>query len=125
MARVPWLEAHATHGLEARVTNGNPPMPDFDLQAAIRQPTDERLWAIAEGLRRGWTIEEVNRLCKVDPWFLAKMKNIIDQESQSQLDAESWVVYKMVDTCAAEFESATPYYYATHEVEDDAIHVRP
>jgi carbamoyl-phosphate synthase large subunit len=32
-------------------------------------------------------------------------------------------VFKMVDTCAGEFESATPYYYGTFETEDDALHV--
>lgn len=91
-------------------------MADEDgLRAAIKQPTDERLWAIAEGLRRGWTIEDVHKLCRVDPWFLRKILQILqgaDQEANS--------VFKMVDTCAGEFESKTPYYYATREAFSDA-----
>lgn len=91
-------------------------MADEDgLRAAIKQPTDERLWAIAEGLRRGWTIEDVHKLCRVDPWFLRKILQIlqgVDQETNS--------VFKMVDTCAGEFESKTPYYYATREAFSDA-----
>lgn len=92
------------------------PMSDEDLRDAIRVPTDERLWAIAEGLRRGWSVSEVNALSKVDPWFLEKILTILKTEEISRpRDA----VYKMVDTCAAEFESHTPYYYATLEQEDD------
>ncbi len=67
-----------------RQTMGEPatpqPMPDADLREAIRIPTDERLWAIAEGLRRGWTVEEVNKLSRVDPWFLCKMQEMIAVE---------------------------------------------
>ncbi len=55
-------------------------MTDDELRPAIKFPTDERLWAIAEGLRRGWTVDEVNKLCRVDKWFLRKMKGLIDIE---------------------------------------------
>ncbi len=199
------------------------PMPDEELREAIRKPTDERLWAIAEGLRRGWSLSEVNRLSRVDKWFLKKLRDLleiekelidlrndpeadlvgiieraflmgypspsvasmlelskeklllarslvrsrrdlkrkIDQMMASReeigIEAESsgpdpkailgqleqnvrdmtatdWdlklaieiegqkvkPVFKMVDTCAGEFESRTPYYYGTFEQEDDA-----
>ena len=90
-------------------------LSEDELRAAIKQPTDERLWAIAEGLRRGWSIDEVHRLCRVDPWFLRKIMHILESE---QSPGEP--VFKMVDTCAGEFESKTPYYYATDEAFSDA-----
>ncbi|MBI1333339.1 MAG: carbamoyl-phosphate synthase large subunit [Armatimonadetes bacterium] len=139
---------------------------DEQLESSIRQPTDERLWAIAEGLRRGWSVETVNKICKVDTWFLRKMLKLLDIERelteahQSDVPLEDIVfrafmigfpspaifdiaktddpafterlkqvvdnlkvqpVFKMVDTCAGEFESKTPYYYGTFETQDDVV----
>lgn len=88
---------------------------DEDLKASIKQPTDERLWAIAEGLWRGWSVDDVYKLCRVDRWFLRKMAAMVAGEIPVSEDA----VYKMVDTCAGEFESRTPYYYATQEAFSD------
>jgi hypothetical protein len=105
-----------TRGQDARAT---PAMSDEDLQKAIRVPTDERLWAIAEGLRRGWSIDEVNKLCRVDKWFLNKLQNLIDLETAKPKKGRARA-FKMVDTCAGEFESRTPYFYGTDEEEDDA-----
>ncbi|MCC6687082.1 MAG: carbamoyl-phosphate synthase large subunit [Fimbriimonadaceae bacterium] len=65
-------------------------MPDEDLEKAIRFPTDERLWAIAEGLRRGWDLARINDLCRVDPWFLEKIKGIVAVE-QSLLHLDDFV----------------------------------
>jgi carbamoyl-phosphate synthase large subunit len=93
---------------------------DDDLRNAVAKPTDERLWALAEALRRGWSIEEVNRLSRVDPWFLRAIRKIVDQEELISGAEASRPVYKMVDTCAGEFESHTPYYYSAMEQEDDA-----
>ncbi len=97
------------------------------LRAALAQPTDERLWALAEALRRGWSVEEVNRVSRVDPWFLRKIQGIVRAGSpghpRQDGDATEGSVYKMVDTCAGEFESFTPYFYATAESEDDAATV--
>lgn len=93
-------------------------LSDSELRSAIRVPTDERLWAIAEGLRRGWSIEEVHKLCRVDVWFLQKILRLIEAENDDSAPLST--VYKMVDTCAGEFESKTPYYYATHEEFSDA-----
>jgi carbamoyl-phosphate synthase large subunit len=222
-----------THGRDAHATA----MPDEELEQAIRKPTDERLWAIAEGLRRGWGVDRVNKLSRVDRWFLRKIKTLLEVEEklatihehvkdaetmsdiieeafligypspsiesiigitpefklamkgmqratflvtpEEELDSlqamrvqlgtdevgSGWVrelrgndaiapltseeyferypvdspwsarmfaagkiaklkvqpVFKMVDTCAGEFESQTPYYYGTFEQEDDAV----
>lgn len=113
-----WHEKFAgprgTHGQDAHATGAT----DEELREAIRVPTDERLWAIAEGLRRGWGVDEVNKLCRVDKWFLRKMLKLVQDEPQFEVQG-----YKMVDTCAGEFESKTPYYYSTTEHESDvAIH---
>ena len=62
---------------------------DEALRAAVAQPTDDRLWAIAEALRRGWSVEEVNRLCRVDPWFLRKIQNLLLIEARLQRAAET------------------------------------
>ncbi len=141
---------------------------DEDLEYSVKQPTDERLWAIAEALRRDWTVDRVYKLCKVDKWFLRKMVKLIVIEKElanaqaSNADLEDLIyrafmigfpspsildiaktedaafnaklqevidglkvkpVFKMVDTCAGEFESRTPYYYGTFESQDDVVRV--
>jgi carbamoyl-phosphate synthase large subunit len=57
-------------------------MTDETLREAIRKPTDERLWALAEGLRRGWSVDEVNKISRVDKWFLRKIKNLVEVEGR-------------------------------------------
>lgn len=110
----------AVRGLEVKQKDlrheGFETMPDDPLAAAIKQPTDERLWAIAEGLRRGWSVDDVHRLCRVDRWFLNKIRLLV----RDGLDVPPPNAFKMVDTCAGEFESRTPYYYATSEPFSDA-----
>ncbi|GBC98449.1 Carbamoyl-phosphate synthase large chain [bacterium HR17] len=140
---------------------------DIELEELIRTPNDLRLFAIAEALRRGMTVREIHALSHIDPWFLEKLRNIVEMEfklaaagwsdltkellwrakhmgfadryiaeclgvrdggrgKRSLAEAEERVrqmrkvwgirpVYKMVDTCAAEFEAATPYFYSTYE----------
>ncbi len=207
---------------------------DVTLEASVKQPTDDRMWAIIEAIRRGWSLDRVNKICKVDKWFLRKLQKLVEVEQElvnisaledldtmrdvirrafligfsspsiesligitpeykadlmklreltkdlkvpaelleamiedelpadeklgeifEQMDEmndptpRNWFfekydvedprwrysmfllstinqqkvqpVFKMVDTCAGEFESNTPYYYGTFEVEDDAL----
>lgn len=126
------------------------------LQHKCEEADDLRLFAVAEAMRRGVSLENIWKWTKIDFFFLVKMKNIIAlekelQEAKFQIDvleeakirgftdrkiAELWEteeadvrlfrqqanlipVYKMVDTCAAEFESTTPYYYSTYETENE------
>lgn len=128
------------------------------LEKRIRKAGDERLFYIAEGLKRGLTIETIHEWSKIDLFFLKKMEGIIELEkviAAKPFDTEIFIeakqkgftdktiaqlwnttekeiyltrknlgiipVYKMVDTCAAEFESATPYYYGTYEDENESI----
>ena len=87
-----------------------------ELECALAEPTHERLWALAEGLRRGWGVARVNSLSRVDPWFLEKIAGLLER----RVEPKSFS-YKMVDTCAGEFESRTPYYYCTTDLQDDHL----
>lgn len=128
------------------------------IEKRIKKAGDERLFFIAEAMRRGVSVEQIHKWSQIDLFFLYKLKNIIDMEtvlSENKNDlevlkqakrlgfadqkiAELWdmeakeiyelrkangivPIYKMVDTCAAEFESATPYYYGTYEEENESI----
>ena len=119
---------------------------------------DDRLFYVAEAIRRGFPIEEIAELTKIDLFFLDKLLHIVELENQlaaqpndpelltfvkqngftDQKIADLWKttakeirqmrteqnilpVYKMVDTCAAEFASQTPYFYSTYEYENESI----
>ncbi|MEM2720763.1 MAG: carbamoyl-phosphate synthase large subunit, partial [Candidatus Bathyarchaeia archaeon] len=131
----------------------------------LRFPSHDRIFYIRYALQNGFNVNEVYDLTKIDPWFLNKIKNILDFEEELKKLAEKYSiwdlpaeilkeakklgfsdkqlayifhcserdvraarkskgvtpVYKMVDTCAAEFEAKTPYYYSTYEEENEAI----
>ncbi|GAH30651.1 unnamed protein product, partial [marine sediment metagenome] len=55
-----------------------------ELKYALRNPTDLRLFRIAEAIKRGISIDEIYRLSRVDKWFLHKLKNIVDLNRQIQ-----------------------------------------
>lgn len=122
----------------------------YDLLATAN---DRRLFIIAECFRRGMTLEKVQQLTEIDPWFLHKISSIVAIEKElasyqwdqvpvhllkqakqnnvsdkllSQIYdipekemRKKWKElnlkpgYKMVDTCSAEFDAVTPYYYST------------
>ena len=130
-----------------------------ELKNNLRLPTHQKIFLIAEAFRRGMTIDEINKLTKIDSWFLAKIKNIVtleekikkydfetipeelmreakrmgfsDREISDLLKKDELSVrkkreemgivpvYKLVDTCAAEFKAETPYYYSCYEEEDE------
>ena len=130
---------------------------DDQLMAKIVKAQDDRLFYLSEALRRGYTIEELASLTKIDLFFLDKLLHIIELEHElkavpDDLDklkkakrygfsdlkiAELWQVdethvrelrlvngivpvYKMVDTCAAEFDAKTPYFYSTYEWQNES-----
>ncbi len=53
-----------------------------NLDTELSEPTDRRMFAIVEAIKNGYTIEEIHKLSKIDPWFLYKMKNIVDIEEK-------------------------------------------
>jgi len=142
-------------------------LDDETLRTRLVKVDDERLFLIAEAFRRGYTVQQVQDLTKIDWWFLTKLQGLVEFENRlkyepltdellleakrkgftdraiaelrassnpgAPLTTEQAVrehrlslgikpVYKMVDTCAAEFEASTPYYYSTYETENEVIH---
>jgi carbamoyl-phosphate synthase large subunit len=53
-----------------------------DLDKELGQPTDKRIFAIAEAIKKGYSIDKIYKISYVDPWFLYKIKNIIDIEKK-------------------------------------------
>ena len=53
-----------------------------DLKKELREPTDKRLFAIVEAIKQGFTIDEIYSLSNVNPWFLYKIKNVVEIEKQ-------------------------------------------
>jgi len=134
-------------------------MSASELERIIVAADDRRLFFLAECLRRGYSVEDLNQRTKVDPFFLRKLEKLILFEARLRKEgyqnkdllceakklgfadleiakltgaAETEIrsyrysngirpVYKMVDTCAAEFEAATPYFYSCYEAENEAI----
>ncbi|KKN31445.1 hypothetical protein LCGC14_0823820 [marine sediment metagenome] len=72
-------------GMKGFVANDLEPIDDInELKYALKNPTDLRVFRLAEAIKRGISIEEIYRLSKIDKWFLYKLKNIIDLERQLQ-----------------------------------------
>lgn len=128
----------------------------YDIRCLLHRTDNERIFVVAEALRRGIEPEEINRITRIDLFFLYKIQNIIHMEKRlikEGLTEETLVAakkiqipdkviaelsdttikavkamkkkmnlhpdFKMVDTCAAEFEAKTPYYYSTYGSEDE------
>jgi carbamoyl-phosphate synthase large subunit len=158
----------ALRGLETGLDGLTPilGLPLSDEQAdrlayELRAPGANRLLYVADAFRAGWTRERIYELTHIDPWFLAQVEELIQEESQVReqglgaLTAERLrhlkrkgfsdsrlarlvdmpekairdkrhelkvrPVYKRVDTCAAEFATATAYLYSTYEEECEAL----
>jgi carbamoyl-phosphate synthase large subunit len=79
-----------------------------DLLARIERPSWDRFDLILELLARGEAVEEIHARTAIDPWFLRQLR-----ELGSAFEGER--TYRAVDTCAAEFEAETPYFYSAWE----------
>ncbi|GAG28809.1 unnamed protein product, partial [marine sediment metagenome] len=53
-----------------------------DIESSIKNPTDKRIFAVVEAIKQGATVDEIYDWCKIDRWFLYKIKNIIDMETK-------------------------------------------
>ncbi|MCR5540247.1 MAG: carbamoyl-phosphate synthase large subunit [Ruminococcus sp.] len=122
---------------------------DEEIRAKLHEPSDERMFVVYEALRRGVTVDEIHSITMIDEWFLNKLCKLIDMEKElakgnvskeTYLEAKKMgypdkvierisgekvaepahAVFKMVDTCAAEFAANTPYFYSTYDDEDEA-----
>jgi carbamoyl-phosphate synthase large subunit len=93
--------------------------PPAELLDRVEIPSDDRYELIFEAVRRGHSEEELCRRTGIDPWFIAEIAALArGEDPEAGLERN----FKAVDTCAAEFEAETPYYYsgwersAAHEV---------
>jgi carbamoyl-phosphate synthase large subunit len=82
------------------------PPADDDLEALLITPNGARLPAILQALRAGWEPQRIADLTKIHPWFIDRLGVLVSEDVRSSQGA-----YKMVDTCAGEFEARTPYFY--------------
>jgi carbamoyl-phosphate synthase large subunit len=98
-----------------------PPASDEELLEAIAVPCAERFDLVLEAFSRGLDLEAVHERCLVDRWFLRELHALATEGDGTAGLART---YKSVDTCAAEFEAATPYYYSAHERPGAASEVR-
>jgi carbamoyl-phosphate synthase large subunit len=132
-----------------------------ELEEKVKEGSDERIFYLAELLRRGGDIQRCVELSMIDPWFVHKIQNIVNWEKElkgktlGQITADEMrflkqrgfsdrtlgrclgetektirdkrkalgilPVYKMVDTCAGEFDAVSNYFYSTYDKEDEAV----
>ena len=129
-----------------------------ELVERLKIVDDQRIYVIAEAIRKGVSYDEIHEITMVDHWFIDKLAILVEMEDAlekgpltvellreakriefpdtviSRLTGKSVeeirkmrydngivASYKMVDTCAAEFEAATPYYYSVYGGENEAI----
>src|SRR5881398_1601688 len=90
----------------------DPPEDTDELLARLEVPAHDRFELLMEAIRRGVPHRELHARTSIDPWFLAEIGALAAGE-----DPESGLTrtFKSVDTCAAEFEAETPYYYSGWE----------
>jgi len=88
--------------------------PDLggDLLGRLETPGADRFDVLLEAFRRGATAAEARERTAIDPWFLRELHALaLDPEAVERGER----TFRAVDTCAAEFEAETPYYYSAHE----------
>ncbi len=124
-------------------------MSDDSVRDRLSVCDDLRMFCVYEALKRGITVDEIHEITLIDEWFLEKLLNIIKVSEKLKGGDLSWdlyktaketgfldrtieklsgekigkslmPVYKMVDTCAAEFNAETPYFYSTFDEENEA-----
>jgi carbamoyl-phosphate synthase large subunit len=121
------------------------------LETKLSVPNAERIFFLGVAFAKGWDVEKVFSLTKIDRWFLRQIEEIVKEQAQlvssdlrrakklgfsdrqiavakstkegdaraERKQAGILPTYRLVDTCAAEFEAYTPYYYSTYGIEDE------
>ena len=134
----------AVRGAEIKLDTLNRPYDgDRPVTERLKDGDDNRIFTVFEAIKAGVSIDEIYDITKIDRWFLYKMKNLADFENRiaGGLTDEDYFLgkrlgypdaalsrlsgrkelpkcrssYKMVDTCAAEFDAETPYFYGTFD----------
>jgi len=133
-----------------------------ELKDRLKIVDDQRIYVIAEALRKGMDYDTIHEITMIDRWFIDKLAIIVEMEQALQkgpltvellkeakriefpdnviarltkmteeevkkLRYDNGIVaaYKMVDTCAAEFQASTPYYYSVYGSENEAVETNP
>ena len=133
-----------------------------DLMERLKVVDDQRIYVIAEAIRKGIDYGTIHEITMIDHWFIDKIAILVEMEQAlrkgpltipllkeakriefpdnviarltdmaeeeiKKLRYENGIVaaYKMVDTCAAEFEASTPYYYSVYGYENEAVETNP
>lgn len=133
-----------------------------ELKERLAVVDDQRIYVIAEALRKGMDYDTIHAITMIDHWFIDKLAILVEMEQRleqeeltpallkeakriefpdhviarltgrseqeiKKLRYDNGIVaaYKMVDTCAAEFDAATPYYYSVYGSENEAAETHP
>ncbi|NLL92475.1 MAG: carbamoyl-phosphate synthase large subunit [Ruminococcaceae bacterium] len=125
------------------------PLSGESVRERLREQNDRRLFTVFEALKAGVSVEEIHSITKIDSWFLHKLRGLASFEMQiaaKGLSDEDYLqakclgytdeairrltgveelpgrsmTYKMVDTCAAEFDAETSYFYSCFEQDCEA-----
>ena len=133
-----------------------------ELLERLKIVDDQRIYVIAEALRKGIDYDTIHEITMIDEWFIDKLAILVEMENalkeepltvdllkeakrlefpdnvisrltgrpeeeikKLRYDNGIVAVYKMVDTCAAEFEASTPYYYSVYGGENEAVETNP
>ncbi len=137
----------AVRGAEIGLDTLNaPPLSDAPVRERLAAQDDRRIFTVFEAFKAGLSVEEVHEITMIDRWFLSKLRALADFEtvmSMNDLDEATYrkaknlgytdealrrltgaaelpgaeMSYKMVDTCAAEFDAETPYFYSCFDEE--------
>lgn len=140
----------AVRGAEIGIDTLNmPAISEYDSEKLMAACDDRRIFAVFKALKEGISVDRIFQITKIDRFFINKLKNLADFETAiagKALDHEQYLegkrlgytdkalerisrhkvpehrnaVYKMVDTCAAEFDAETPYFYSSYADEDEA-----
>ncbi len=124
-------------------------MSDENVVDRLSVCDDQRIFCVFEALKRGVSVDKIHEITLIDEWFLNKLLILVNMEKtlkEGNLDEATYFkakklgfldrtieaftgeeckysatpVYKMVDTCAAEFDAETPYFYSTFDEENEA-----
>ena len=119
-------------------------LSDDEILVRLHEMTDERLFVVYQAIKRGVSLDTIFDITKIDRWFLNKLKHLavfedeiagknitreqylrgkklgypdkaLERLSGNKLPAHRNAVFKMVDTCGAEFSAQTPYFYSTYD----------
>ncbi|MDE6816898.1 MAG: carbamoyl-phosphate synthase large subunit [Lachnospiraceae bacterium] len=133
-----------------------------ELEERLKKVDDQRIFVIAQALRKGVDYDTIHEITMIDRWFIDKISILVEMEQAlkegpltiellkeakriafpdcvigrltgkseeeiKKLRYHNGIVaaYKMVDTCAAEFEASTPYYYSVYGSENEAVETNP